>query len=156
MLSHLNVGTGLDCSIAELAQTMQAVVGFGGALRFDTSKPDGTPRKLLDVGRLAGLGWQASIPLRDGTGGNLRLVPRRGQRRTPPPVNPPHGAGGCMRTPLASRQEACRLSLHSAFEGLSNIYLTPCFLMFLFILAQHLLVPNCTDANQSHRGDDHD
>ncbi len=66
MLSHINVGTGVDCTIRELAETMKAVVGFEGELRFDTSKPDGTPRKLMDVSRLAGLGWQASIALEAG------------------------------------------------------------------------------------------
>ena len=66
MLSHINVGTGMDCSIAELAQTMKKVVGFAGALKFDSSKPDGTPRKLMDVSRLKALGWQYSITLEDG------------------------------------------------------------------------------------------
>lgn len=66
MLSHINVGTGTDCSIAELAQTMKKVVGFAGALKFDSSKPDGTPRKLMDVSRLKALGWQYSITLEDG------------------------------------------------------------------------------------------
>jgi GDP-L-fucose synthase len=65
-LSHINVGTGIDCSIAELAQTIGDVVGFEGELIFDTSKPDGTPRKLLDVGRLGSMGWRASIGLREG------------------------------------------------------------------------------------------
>lgn len=66
MLSHINVGTGMDCSITELAQTMKKVVGFAGALKFDSSKPDGTPRKLMDVSRLKALGWQYSITLEDG------------------------------------------------------------------------------------------
>lgn len=66
MLSHINVGTGMDCSIAELAQTMKKVVGFAGALKFDSSKPDGTPRKLMDVSRLKALGWQYSVALEDG------------------------------------------------------------------------------------------
>ncbi len=56
MLSHLNVGTGSDVSIRELAQTLARIIGFSGRLVFDTSKPDGTPRKLLDVSRLARLG----------------------------------------------------------------------------------------------------
>ena len=62
-VSHINVGTGVDCTIGELAQTMAQVVGYSGRLTFDASKPDGTPRKLLDVLRLRGLGWQASVPL---------------------------------------------------------------------------------------------
>lgn len=66
MLSHINVGTGVDCTIRELAETMKKVVGFKGDLVFDTSKPDGTPRKLMDVSRLKALGWQASISLEDG------------------------------------------------------------------------------------------
>lgn len=66
MLSHLNVGTGVDCSIAELATLVAEVTGFTGDLRFDPTKPDGTPRKLLDVGRLKSLGWTASIPLPEG------------------------------------------------------------------------------------------
>lgn len=66
MLSHINVGTGVDCTIRELAETMAAVVGFEGCITFDTSKPDGTPRKLMDVSRLRSLGWEADISLRDG------------------------------------------------------------------------------------------
>jgi GDP-L-fucose synthase len=66
MLSHINVGTGLDCTIQELAETMARVTGFEGDLVFDASKPDGTPRKLLDVSRLANLGWRAGISLEDG------------------------------------------------------------------------------------------
>lgn len=65
-LSHINVGTGLDCTIAELATLIAEVSGFNGRLTFDTSKPDGTPRKLLDVSRLSKLGWSSSIPLREG------------------------------------------------------------------------------------------
>ncbi len=64
--SHLNVGTGVDVTIAELAQTIREVVGFEGALTFDTSKPDGTPRKLLDTGLINGLGWRAEVELRKG------------------------------------------------------------------------------------------
>jgi GDP-L-fucose synthase len=66
MLSHLNVGTGSDCSIRELAELLADVVGYSGDLRFDTSKPDGTPRKLLDVSRIHALGWTAQISLADG------------------------------------------------------------------------------------------
>ena len=66
MLSHINVGTGVDCTIRELAETLARVTGFTGRLVFDASKPDGTPRKLLDVARLKALGWQASIGLEDG------------------------------------------------------------------------------------------
>jgi GDP-L-fucose synthase len=68
MLSHINVGTGVDCTIRELAETLAEVTGFNGKLVFDTSKPDGAPRKLMDVSRLKALGWQASISLREGLG----------------------------------------------------------------------------------------
>ena len=66
MLSHINVGTGVDCTIRELAETVGRVTGFDGRIVFDATKPDGTPRKLLDVSRLAALGWRASIPLEAG------------------------------------------------------------------------------------------
>lgn len=66
MLSHINVGTGVDCTIRELAETVAKVTGFQGRLEFDAAKPDGTPRKLMDVSRLADLGWKASISLEDG------------------------------------------------------------------------------------------
>jgi len=62
----VNVGVGEDISIKDLALLIQDIVGYRGELRFDTSKPDGTPRKLLDVSRLHALGWKARIPLRDG------------------------------------------------------------------------------------------
>lgn len=65
-LSHINIGTGIDCTIRELAETMAVVVGYSGKLIFDTSKADGTPRKLLNVDRLKKLGWQASITLNQG------------------------------------------------------------------------------------------
>ncbi len=61
-----NVGTGTDVTIRELAETVMDVVGFKGNIIFDTSKPDGTPRKLLDVSRMASLGWKAKTPMRDG------------------------------------------------------------------------------------------
>ena len=66
MLSHINVGTGIDCTIRELAETMQKVVSFEGKLIFDITKPDGTMRKLMDVSRLKKLGWQATIDLERG------------------------------------------------------------------------------------------
>ena len=62
----INVGSGEDITIAELAKLIQEITGFAGTLRFDTSKPDGTPQKRLDVSRLHALGWRARIPLRDG------------------------------------------------------------------------------------------
>ena len=66
MLSHINVGYGTDVSIAEAAQTIAQVVGYTGAVIFDTSKPDGTPRKWMDSSRLDSLGWQAQVPLLQG------------------------------------------------------------------------------------------
>lgn len=66
MLSHINVGSGTDVTIRELAETVAEVTGFQGELKFDASKPDGTPRKLMDVSRLKRLGWEASIPLNRG------------------------------------------------------------------------------------------
>jgi GDP-L-fucose synthase len=66
----VNIGTGEDITIAEFAGMVAAVVGYRGAIRFDPARPDGTPRKLLDVGRLAGLGWRAGTRLEDG----LRLT----------------------------------------------------------------------------------
>ncbi len=66
MLSHVNVGTGVDCTIRELAETIARVTGFRGRLAWDTTKPDGAPRKLLDVSRLAALGWRAQTGLEEG------------------------------------------------------------------------------------------
>jgi GDP-L-fucose synthase len=62
----VNIGTGEDVTIRELAETVMDVVGFKGSIVFDRTKPDGTPRKLLDVSRLTGLGWRARTPLREG------------------------------------------------------------------------------------------
>ncbi|MBR0849334.1 GDP-L-fucose synthase [Bradyrhizobium diazoefficiens] len=62
----VNIGTGKDITIAEFARVVAGVVGYGGAISFDTSRPDGTPRKLLDVGRLTKLGWRATTSLEDG------------------------------------------------------------------------------------------
>jgi len=64
--SIVNVGWGEDVAIRELAEIVMSVIGYSGRLLFDPTKPDGTPRKLLDVSRLSGLGWQAKIPLKDG------------------------------------------------------------------------------------------
>ncbi len=66
MSSHINVGTGKDCTIRELANTIARSVGYQGDILWDTSKPDGTPRKLLDVGLLKRLGWQYSVELDEG------------------------------------------------------------------------------------------
>lgn len=66
MLSHINVGTGVDCTIKELTETVAKVVGYQGQIVWDTSKPDGAPRKLMQVDRLKALGWQSSIALEAG------------------------------------------------------------------------------------------
>ena len=66
MLSHINVGTGVDCTIAELALTMAEVMGYQGKVTFDASKPDGAPRKLMRVDTLASLGWSYNIELKNG------------------------------------------------------------------------------------------
>lgn len=66
MLSHINVGTGQDTTIREMAETMKWVVGYQGKLTFDTTKPDGPPRKLIDVSRLSKMGWKYSTNLENG------------------------------------------------------------------------------------------
>lgn len=66
MLSHINVGSGVDCTICELVETLVAVTGYKGKLVFDSSKPDGTMRKLMDVTRLKDLGWQSETELKIG------------------------------------------------------------------------------------------
>ncbi len=73
----VNIGTGTDVTIRELAQTVMDVVGFQGRIVFDRSKPDGTPRKLLDVSRATGLGWQAQVPLRQGIAKAYAAAPFR-------------------------------------------------------------------------------
>jgi GDP-L-fucose synthase len=64
--THINIGSGKEISIRDLASLVKEVVGFRGEIVFDSSKPDGTPRKLLDVSRLHSLGWEAGMTLRDG------------------------------------------------------------------------------------------
>ncbi|TNE45426.1 MAG: GDP-L-fucose synthase [Sphingomonadales bacterium] len=72
MLSHINVGSGSDISILELAELVAQITGFKGKISTDTSRPDGTMRKLMDVSRLAKMGWTASIGLPDGVGDTYR------------------------------------------------------------------------------------
>ena len=72
-LTHLNVGTGVDLSIRQLAEAVAEVTGFQGEIHWDASKPDGTPKKQLDVSRLASLGWQARIPLAEGLRSTVAL-----------------------------------------------------------------------------------
>jgi GDP-L-fucose synthase len=66
MLSHVNLGSGIDLEISELAKIMASVVGFDGIVEFDSTKPDGVPKKLLDVTRLESLGWKSKIDLLQG------------------------------------------------------------------------------------------
>ncbi len=66
MLSHINIGTGVDITIREMAETMKQVVGFEGELTFDITKPDGAPRKLIDVSRLSDIGWEYTTELKEG------------------------------------------------------------------------------------------
>jgi GDP-L-fucose synthase len=68
MLSHINVGTGKDITIREMAQTMKQIVGFKGKLTFDTTKPDGASRKLIDIKRLKNMGWSYTTNLKEGLG----------------------------------------------------------------------------------------
>jgi len=72
-LQHLNVGTGVDLTIRELAEAVAEATGFRGTIAWDASKPDGTPKKQLDVSRLAALGWRARIPLCEGLRDTVRL-----------------------------------------------------------------------------------
>jgi GDP-L-fucose synthase len=74
----VNIGTGEDITIAEFARVVAEAVGYAGAIRFDAARPDGTPRKLLDVGRLAASGWRARTSLQDG----IRLAYRAFLRET--------------------------------------------------------------------------
>jgi GDP-L-fucose synthase len=79
----VNIGYGTDVTIRELAELVAGIVGFTGRLAFDASKPDGTPRKLLDVGRLSALGWKPSITLEEGVRGTYGwFVAHRAQIRT--------------------------------------------------------------------------
>ena len=73
----VNIGTGEDITIAEFARVVAAVVGYAGSISFDTSRPDGTPRKLLDISRLAKLGWRARTSLEDGMQARLSGLPER-------------------------------------------------------------------------------
>jgi GDP-L-fucose synthase len=66
MLSHLNVGTGEDVTVRELAETIQDVIGYQGQISWDSTKPDGTPRKLMDISKLKSLGWMPKIALKEG------------------------------------------------------------------------------------------
>lgn len=71
-LEHVNVGSGKEVTIKELAELVKEVVGFQGQLVWDSSKPDGTPRKLMDSSKLAGLGWTPKISLKEGLVGTYK------------------------------------------------------------------------------------
>jgi GDP-L-fucose synthase len=66
MLSHINIGTGKDVTIREMAKIMKEVVEYKGRLTFDTAKPDGAPRKLINISRLSNMGWRYNIDLKIG------------------------------------------------------------------------------------------
>jgi GDP-L-fucose synthase len=78
----LNVGTGEDLTIRELAEMIARVAGFQGRLVFDDSKPDGTPRKILDVSRIHALGWKARIPLEEGIAATYKWYLRSRHQQT--------------------------------------------------------------------------
>lgn len=80
-LQYLNVGTGVDLTIRELAEQVATATGFRGEIHWDTSKPDGTPKKQLDVGRLAALGWRARIPLAEGLASTVADFAAQGSER---------------------------------------------------------------------------
>jgi GDP-L-fucose synthase len=66
MLSHINIGTGVDVTIREMAETMKEIIGYTGKIIFDTTKPDGAPRKLIDITRLKDMGWNYAVELKEG------------------------------------------------------------------------------------------
>ena len=70
----INIGTGTDLTIRELAETVAAVVGYKGKFVQDTSKPDGTMRKVMDVGKIHGLGWKATTSLKDGISFDVQAI----------------------------------------------------------------------------------
>ena len=80
MLSHINVGTGKDVTIKEMAEAMKQVVGYKGKLTFDTTKPDGAPRKLIDVSRLSNMGWKYNIDLEDGLRRTYKWYLQKGKK----------------------------------------------------------------------------
>ena len=82
MLSHINIGTGIDVTIRELAETVAKVVGFNGDIHFDSSKPDGAPRKLLDVSLINKLGWNASVELEKGLASTYKWYLKANNIRT--------------------------------------------------------------------------
>jgi GDP-L-fucose synthase len=77
MLSHINVGTGVDITIRKMAETMKEVVGYKGRLTFDTTKSDGAPRKLINVSRLSKMGWEYSIDLKEGLSNTYKWYLKR-------------------------------------------------------------------------------
>lgn len=92
-LSHINVGSGADMTIAELAESVARVTGFTGHIRFDTSKPDGTPRKLMDSSRLHSLGWHAKVDLPNGLALTYQdFLTQSLPHPYPPPVHIHHSA----------------------------------------------------------------
>jgi GDP-L-fucose synthase len=93
----INVGCGADLTIAELADKVRTAVGFEGRLRFNTERPDGAPRKLLDVSRLSGLGWRPRIPLDEGLVDTYRWYLEHVAHRSP--ASPGPRAAGALQRP---------------------------------------------------------
>jgi GDP-L-fucose synthase len=85
----INVGSGVECTIAELAESVRKVVGFTGAIRFDATRPDGTPRKIIDSSRMRALGWRAQVSLEDGLRKTYAAAVGRGAFRPLNPLNAP-------------------------------------------------------------------
>jgi GDP-L-fucose synthase len=94
---HINVGTGEDLTIRELAETIRDLVAPGTAIELDTTKPDGTPRKRLDVSRLTALGWRPSIGLREGLEETYRWFAERWVERDDEARPVPAAAGEALR-----------------------------------------------------------
>jgi GDP-L-fucose synthase len=107
----VNIGCGEDVSIGELARMVAEVVGYEGRIVQDTSKPDGTPRKLLDVGRLRGLGWQARIRLGEGLKGTYAwYVQRMAKEAATFAVATPAAMSGAPRAPAALSPDAIQVT----------------------------------------------
>ena len=121
---HINVGTGEDLSIADLADMVRRIVHPAATIVYDRSKPDGTPRKLLDVSRLHALGWRHRTSLGEGIEQHLQLVPGQSCRR-------PRNLGGLMCLPPTSRRwtngdRICRYALDSTWTAPSPTCTSRC------------------------------
>jgi hypothetical protein len=119
----VNVGVGHDVSIAELAETVARIVGFDGALEYDRSKPDGTPRKLMDTTKLASLGWRRASDSRTGCASPTRNSWPGATRRVEPPADARCGArrrGRNRRRPVRFVRTAARVGAQTRFAAPSD------------------------------------